>query len=81
MSIQLCGNIYDAMYNNQIIRLRSRIKQPDYVIIKETAILNEIDVLEGMKKPRTVFINTKKSLSIFDNGLNGWQKLFIDRSG
>lgn len=42
------------------IRLRSRVDAPDYLIIQDVTILNEVDVMEGLKEGATVLINTDK---------------------
>ncbi len=55
-----------ARIDDRFIRLRSRVHQPDYIIVQDSTILNEVDVLEGLKKGGTVLINTEKSLSPSD---------------
>lgn len=49
--------------DDRFIRLRSRVHYPDYVIVQDATILEEIDVLEGLKERGTVLINTEKSFS------------------
>jgi pyruvate ferredoxin oxidoreductase gamma subunit len=48
------------------IRIRCKIEQPDYVIVQDPTILNEVDVLEGMRTGGTVLINTDQDAA----GLN-----------
>ncbi len=55
-----------ARIDDRFIRLRSRVHQPDYIIVQDPTILNEVDVLEGLKEGGTVLINTEKSLSPSD---------------
>jgi pyruvate ferredoxin oxidoreductase gamma subunit len=52
-----------ARIDDRFIRLRSRVHQPDYIMVQDPTILNEVDVLEGLKEGGTVLINTEKSLS------------------
>jgi len=49
--------------DDQPIRVRSRITEPDYVIVQDATILNEVDVEEGLKAEGLVMINTDKDLS------------------
>jgi pyruvate ferredoxin oxidoreductase gamma subunit len=44
------------------IRVRSRIYEPDYVIVQDATILREVDVEEGLKPDGMVLINTEKSV-------------------
>ena len=52
-----------ARIDDRFIRLRSRVHEPDYVIVQDPTILSEMNVLEGLKERGTVLINTEKSLS------------------
>jgi len=49
--------------DDQPIRVRSRITEPDYVIVQDATILNEVDVEEGLKADGLVMINTDKDVS------------------
>jgi pyruvate ferredoxin oxidoreductase gamma subunit len=49
--------------DDRFIRLRSRVHNPDYIMVQDPTILNEVDVLEGLKEGGMVFINTERSLS------------------
>jgi pyruvate ferredoxin oxidoreductase gamma subunit len=42
------------------IRIRSRVYEPDYVIVQDATILREVDVEEGLKPDGMVLINTEK---------------------
>jgi pyruvate ferredoxin oxidoreductase gamma subunit len=42
------------------IRLRSRVDTPDYVIVQDATIINELDVAEGLKHDGLLLINTDK---------------------
>jgi pyruvate ferredoxin oxidoreductase gamma subunit len=48
--------------SDQPIRLRSRVSQPDYVIVQDATILNELDVTQGLKKNGLLLINTEQAL-------------------
>jgi pyruvate ferredoxin oxidoreductase gamma subunit len=50
--------------DDQAIRLRDPFSCPDYVIVQDSTIHGEVDILEGLKKGGTVLINTEKSLSL-----------------
>lgn len=52
-----------ARIDDRFIRLRSRVHHPDYVMVQDPTILNEVDVLEGLKEGGTVLLNTEKSLA------------------
>lgn len=56
------------------IRLRSRISKADYVIVQDVTILNEVDVLEGLKPGGMALINTDKTTE--EVGLRGDFKVY-----
>ncbi|MGB2582500.1 MAG: 2-oxoacid:acceptor oxidoreductase family protein [Thermoplasmata archaeon] len=39
------------------IRIRSSIYEPDYVVVLDSSLLKGVDVLEGLKRGGTIFIN------------------------
>jgi pyruvate ferredoxin oxidoreductase gamma subunit len=45
------------------IRIRSRIAEPDYVIVQDATIISELDVTEGLKTDGLVLVNTESELS------------------
>ena len=45
------------------IRTRSHVHAPDYVIVQDATILNEVDVAEGLKETGSILINTDKSVA------------------
>jgi pyruvate ferredoxin oxidoreductase gamma subunit len=49
--------------DDQPIRVRSRITEPDYVIVQDATILKEVDIEKGLKADGLVLINTDKDLS------------------
>lgn len=44
------------------IRIRSRVSEPDYIIVQDPTIIKEVDVFEGLKPGGMILINTDKSL-------------------
>jgi pyruvate ferredoxin oxidoreductase gamma subunit len=44
------------------IRIRSRITEPDYVIVQDATILDEVDVEDGLKPGGIILINTDRDL-------------------
>ncbi|MBW1666643.1 MAG: 2-oxoacid:acceptor oxidoreductase family protein [Deltaproteobacteria bacterium] len=55
--------------SDQPIRLRSRVSEPDYVIVQDVTILNELDVAEGVKDTGMILVNTEKEAASL--GLEG----------
>lgn len=43
------------------IRLRSRVNRPDYVIVQDATIMQEVDVTDGLKPGGLLLINTDKN--------------------
>jgi pyruvate ferredoxin oxidoreductase gamma subunit len=55
--------------SDQPIRLRSRVNEPDYVIVQDPTIIKELDVAEGLKEGGMILVNTEKSAD--ELGLEG----------
>ncbi len=53
-----------ARIDDRFIRLRCRVHEPDYVIVQDATILDEVDVMEGVKTQGTIIVNTGKPLSL-----------------
>jgi pyruvate ferredoxin oxidoreductase gamma subunit len=51
------------------IRLRSRVTEPDYLIVQDATIITEVDVLEGLKEGGVIVVNTDRTGE--DLGLKG----------
>jgi pyruvate ferredoxin oxidoreductase gamma subunit len=49
--------------SDQPIRLRSRVAEPDYVIVQDATIIDELDVAEGIKPTGLLLVNTDSDLS------------------
>lgn len=57
------------------IRIRCKVSSPDYVIVQDPTILDEVDVFEGVKEDSTILVNTEKDVS--ELGLkNHGQRIF-----
>jgi pyruvate ferredoxin oxidoreductase gamma subunit len=48
--------------SDRAIRVRSHIREPDYVIVQDSTILGEVDVADGLKPDGAVLINTDKNV-------------------
>ena len=51
--------------SDQPIRTRSRVSNPDYAIVQDASILDEVNIFEGMKRKALVLINTDRPLEDF----------------
>ena len=45
----------------QPIRIRSRVNEPDYVIVQDATILEELDVTQGIKEGGMILVNSDKN--------------------
>ncbi|MGD8564348.1 MAG: 2-oxoacid:acceptor oxidoreductase family protein [Desulfarculaceae bacterium] len=52
--------------SDQTIRVRSRITQPDYVIVQDATIISEVEVAEGLKPGGMILVNTEKNARDLD---------------
>jgi len=52
--------------NEQFIRLRSQIYEPDYVIVQDATLIETVDVASGAKPGGKILINTEYSPDTFD---------------
>jgi pyruvate ferredoxin oxidoreductase gamma subunit len=50
------------------IRTRSRVSEPDYVIVQDVTILGELDVVKGLKDDGLILVNTEKDPEQLDLG-------------
>lgn len=53
-----------ARIDDKFIRLRSQIIEPEYIIIQDASLINEIDVFAGAKKGTVVLLNSKDDQNI-----------------
>ena len=51
--------------SNSRIRKRAPVKEPDYVIVLDSTLLENIDVAKGLKKDGSILINSKVSQNSF----------------
>ncbi|OGY44002.1 MAG: pyruvate ferredoxin oxidoreductase [Candidatus Buchananbacteria bacterium RIFCSPHIGHO2_02_FULL_40_13] len=51
--------------DDKFIRLRSQVYEPDYLIIQDPGLLENVDVFEGVKKEAVALINSEKPASEF----------------
>ena len=65
--------------SDQPIRLRSRVSEPDYVIVQDATIMNELDVTEGLKNTGMILVNTEKDMAKL--GLKGSFRVFSFSAG
>lgn len=47
--------------DDKIIRLRSQIYEPDYVIVQDATLVDVVDVAKGAKPDGIILVNTEKS--------------------
>ena len=50
--------------SDQVIRLRSQIYNPDYVLVIDPTLVRSVDILAGVKDNALVVINSKEPLSL-----------------
>ena len=48
--------------SNRPIRLRSRVNEPDYVIVQDSTILNELYIARGLKDDGLIIVNSDRSI-------------------
>jgi pyruvate ferredoxin oxidoreductase gamma subunit len=60
--------------SDQPIRLRSRVNEPDYVIVQDATILDELDVTEGLRDGGMILVNTDRDVA--ELGLKGSFRIF-----
>ena len=50
-----------ARIDDRPVRLRSKVHEPDYVIVQDSTITDEVDVLAGLKENGLALINSEKN--------------------
>ncbi len=50
-------------FSNEVIRLRSQVYQPDYVIVQDSTLVSDVPVFSGVKPGGIVIINTEKPVT------------------
>ena len=61
------------------ILIRSRIYNPDYVMVLDATLLQLVDITEGLKKGGIVIINTAKKPD--EMGIEGYRIATVDATG
>lgn len=50
-----------ARIDDKLIRIRSQIYEPDYIVVQDASLLDSVNVAEGLKTNGKVIINTEKT--------------------
>ena len=50
-------------FDNQKVRLRSQVYEPDYIIVQDSTLIRDVNVFQGLKLGGTVIVNTEKSIT------------------
>lgn len=50
-------------FDNQKVRLRSQIYEPDYIIVQDSTLIRDVNVFQGLKEGGIAIVNTEKKLS------------------
>jgi 2-oxoacid:acceptor oxidoreductase gamma subunit (pyruvate/2-ketoisovalerate family) len=66
-------------FADEAIRVRSQVYNPDYVMVLDSALLDLVDVTEGMKPNGIVVINTRKNPKQIN--LKGCRAATVDATG
>jgi 2-oxoacid:acceptor oxidoreductase gamma subunit (pyruvate/2-ketoisovalerate family) len=61
------------------IRIKSQIYEPDYVIVMDTGLMSQVDVLKGLKPDGWVLLNTTKRPE--ELGVTGRKAATVDATG
>jgi len=49
-------------FNDEKIRLRSQVYEPDYVIVQDSSLIKDVNVFGGLKNGGIAIVNTEKKL-------------------
>lgn len=70
---------FDRISDNEPIRVRAGITEPDVVIVLDSSLLHVVDVTSGLKAKGTLLINTTRSIEDIEAELkNKWKLAIID---
>ncbi len=50
-------------FDNQKVRLRSQVYEPDYIIVQDSSLIRDVNVFQGLKQGGIVIVNTEKAIS------------------
>lgn len=59
--------------SNEPITIHSNIYEPDYVVVADDTLLEDVDVTAGLKKTGAIVINTKQDAESVKAKLNGYE--------
>ena len=48
-------------FDDKIIRKRSQVYEPDYIIVQDSTLIRDVNVFQGVKKGGIVIVNTEKN--------------------
>ena len=48
-------------FDDKIIRKRSQVYEPDYIIVQDSTLIKDVNVFQGVKKGGIVIVNTEKT--------------------
>ncbi len=70
---------FDRVNNQEPIRIRAEITEPDVVVVLDPSLLHIVNVTSGLKEKGTLVINTKKPLQDIESELGTkWKLAIID---
>ena len=49
-------------FSDHMIRLRSQVYEPDYILVQDSTLIRDVDVFSGMKEGGIAIINTEREL-------------------
>jgi pyruvate ferredoxin oxidoreductase gamma subunit len=50
-------------FNDEKIRLRSQVYEPDYIIVQDSSLIRDVDVFGGLKEGGIAIVNTERSIA------------------
>jgi pyruvate ferredoxin oxidoreductase gamma subunit len=51
-------------FSDKKIRLRSQVYQPDYIIVQDSTLIKDVDVMAGIKEGGIAIFNTEKEIDV-----------------
>jgi len=71
-----------ARISDQEILLRSKVYEPDYVVVLDPSLFEALDVTEGLKEGGSLLVNSAKRTRLPESFLTGRNKVFyVDATG
>ncbi len=70
---------FDRISNEEPIRIRAEIAEPDVVVVLDSSLLRIVNVTSGLKQQGTLVINTRRLLQDLESEFEGkWRLAIID---